>query len=283
VTRNQLLISAAGLAAELGQAGLRLVDCRFELLDPAAGRLRYLANHIPGAVHADLDRDLAGPRRSDSGRHPLPDSAAFATTLGRLGIDRATPVVVYDEGPGAVAARAWWMLRWLGHGDVRLLDGGYAEWCRHGLPVEAGPVSVAPRSYAGEPHDERVVDTSAIQAAGGATSLRLVDARDRQRFAGIAEPIDAVAGHIPGAINVPYLQSIDEQGLWKSREALARLWSSALAGAAEQDCCVMCGSGVTACHLAVSALLAGRREPRLYVGSWSEWITDPARPVARDA
>jgi thiosulfate/3-mercaptopyruvate sulfurtransferase len=280
VNYGDLLIGAEQLRMNLGDPDLRIVDCRFQLLDPEAGRRDYLVGHIPGAVYADLDRDLAGPVRGDSGRHPLPDPAEFAATLGRFGIDRKTAVVVYDHDTGAVASRAWWMLRWLGHDEVRLLDGGLATWKALGLPLEAGEVRVAERSFRGSPRSGQVIGSAELLAAvGTAHALPLVDARAPARFRGEHEPIDAVAGHVPGAVNLPYDASIGADGRWRGGDELAALWAALLGEADERPWSVMCGSGVTACHLAISALLAGRIEPRLYVGSWSEWIRDPDRPV----
>ena len=278
---DDVLISAEELGSIIGAAGLRIVDCRFQLPDPDAGRRDYLEGHIPGAVYADLDLDLSGPVRPDSGRHPLPGPDDFAATLGRLGIDRDTAVVVYDADTGAVASRAWWMLRWLGHDDVRLLDGGIAAWTDSGMPLETGDIRVAARHFLYSPRSGLVVGSDELLAAAGtADAPPLVDAREAIRFRGESEPIDAVAGHVPGAVNLPYDASLGPDGRWLGPDELAALWGRVLGAADHRPWSVMCGSGVTACHLVVSALLAGRTEPRLYAGSWSEWIRDPDRPVA---
>jgi thiosulfate/3-mercaptopyruvate sulfurtransferase len=281
VNYEDLLISADQLRSRIGDADLRIVDCRFQLLDPEAGRRDYLEGHIAGAVYADLDRDLAGPVCGGSGRHPLPDPDDFASTLGRLGIDRETAVVVYDDDTGAVASRAWWMLRWQGHDDVWLLDGGLAAWKAQGLPLEAGEVRVAERGFRRSPRPGLVVGSDELLAnVGTAGAPPLVDARAAERFHGLEEPIDTVAGHVPGAVNLPYDASIDPGGRWRGSDELAALWAGVLGDTGERPWSVMCGSGVTACHLVISALLAGRTEPRLYAGSWSEWIRDPDRPIA---
>jgi len=278
------LISATELLSSLDDAGIRIVDCRFELLSPEAGLTSYLEAHIPGAVYADLDRDLAGPVGQSTGRHPLPDIDSATTTFSALGIDKSTRVVVYDDASGAVAARAWWLLRWLGHERVSLLNGGFAEWMAHGLPMEPGQVDVQPREFAATPRDDLVLITDEILAAAdSATDLRLIDARDPARFLGEAEPIDTVAGHIAGARNLPYSTSLDGSGLWKSPELLAEGLANVLGDAPDAPWAVMCGSGVTACHLVIAGLLAGYREPRVYVGSWSEWIADPTRQIAKGA
>ena len=279
--RQKLLVSASELASTLGEPALRIIDCRFDLFDPAAGRAAYLDSHIPGAVYADLDRDLAAPVDASTGRHPLPDVDSATETFCRLGLCRDCDVVVYDSAGGAMAARAWWMLRWLGHDRVRLLDGGFPAWCAGEYPTESGGVTTAPGDFKGNPLDGRILTTADLIAAmAGNDPLRVVDARDAARFRGDVEPIDAVAGHIPGTLNVPFTDALREDGMFREQEALTRLWTDSLGDDPDLPWSVMCGSGVTACHLVISALLAGFREPSLYVGSWSEWIRDPGRPVA---
>ena len=269
------------LAAALGDSGLRVVDCRFDLLAPDAGREAYLQGHIPGAVYADLDRDLSGPVVADSGRHPLPAIEAAEAAFSRLGIDSATTVVAYDAAGGAIAARAWWLLRWLGHPDVRVLDGGLQAWLARGLPTESGPQEHGRRDFRASEVHGRVLATSELEIEiAAARPLRLVDARDAPRFRGESEPIDSRAGHIPGTCNLPYTDCLRQDGTWLDREALRRLLEPLLGEDGRIGWAAMCGSGVTACHLAISGLLAGYSEPRIYVGSWSEWIRDPARPIA---
>ncbi len=281
MTRHSNLIGARELNQCLAQPDWRIVDCRFDLGDPDAGFREYLAAHIPGAVFADLDRDLAAPIGPETGRHPLPAVSAFETFLGRIGIDDATQVVVYDHADGALASRAWWLLRWAGHRHVRLLNGGFAAWQREGLPTGHGDEQAVAGTYRVRPKDERVISTREIVEAGDRIGeLRLVDARNAERFRGEQEPIDPVAGHIPGSINLPLTASVNEDGTWKTREQLEALWCEVLGADKSKPWAVMCGSGVTACHLALSGLEAGYVEPRLYVGSWSEWIRDPDRPVA---
>ena len=283
MTDKDLLIDCEALHARLGHPELRIVDCRFDLMDPEAGRRLHNDAHIPGAAFADLDHDLSAPVPAASGRHPLPDAAALAATFGRLGISRSTRVVVYDEGGGALAARCWWLLRWLGHKDACLLNGGFARWKRLGLATESGQVRVPAEDFSAEPQHHLVLRTEEILAAGrDCGSLQLVDARDGDRFAGISEPIDPIAGHIPGAISLPLTASLEEDGTWKSAAELRPVWEQALGEGVGRPWSTMCGSGVTACHLVVSGLLAGLPEPRVYVGSWSEWITDPDRPIASD-
>ena len=274
------LIDPQELQRCLGRDGIRIVDCRFDLSDVLAGRRAYAAAHIPGAVFADLDTDLSAPIRPDTGRHPLPDVSDIAATLGRLGVDNSIDVIVYDEGPGSLAARAWWMLRWLGHERVRLLNGGFQAWQKQGLPLVGGVEQAEHRNFVPRPREDRIVTTSELSdGVENIEAMNLIDARDVARFRGEIEPIDTVAGHVPGARNMPFQMSLDEAGWWRPQKELRSLWAEALGEDTDTAWLVMCGSGVTACHLAISALEAGYREPRLYVGSWSEWIRDPARPV----
>ncbi len=275
------LISTAQLQRQLSDPALRVLDCRFDLMDPPGGRASWIAAHLPGAVHADLDRDLAGPITASSGRHPLPAPGAAAKTLAGLGVGNDKTLVVYDEGSGAIAARAWWMLRWLGHDRVALLDGGFAAWVAERRPLEHGAVDALAASFRGSPRSGCIVTTTEIeQSLRAGRNPRLVDARDAARFRGEREPIDRVAGHVPGAVNLPFGLSLASDGRFRETRDLEAVWADAPVPGTGGEWSVMCGSGVTACHLALSASLAGLREPRLYVGSWSEWIRDPERPVA---
>lgn len=280
MTERSYLIGARELAGHLDAPSWRIVDCRFDLADVDAGFRDYLASHIPGAVFADLDRDLAAPVGPQTGRHPLPDVTAFERFMGRIGIDTATEVVVYDDANGALASRAWWLIRWAGHDRVRLLDGGFAGWLQEGGATQGGNETASPTTYRVRPRDEWVITTEDLVEVDDIRELRLVDARDSQRFRGEVEPIDPVAGHIPGAINLPLSRSLNDDGTWKSRERLKALWQDVLGSDKSRNWAVMCGSGVTACHLALSAMEAGYVEPQLYAGSWSEWIRDEGRPVA---
>lgn len=257
----------------------RILDCRFNLGNPQAGQRAYRTAHIAGALYVDLEKDLSGPVTADSGRHPLPAPEVAAVRFAALGVEPGRDVVVYDQNSGAYAARAWWMLRWLGHESVRLLDGGLDQWLRKGYPVRAGVETAPPGSMAARPDDDRVLTTSELAGdLPGIARRCLFDARDAERFRGEFEPIDPVAGHIPGTRSLPLGESLNEDQTWKSPAELERLWSDRLGSS--DDWAVMCGSGVTACHLALSGLEAGLPEPRLYAGSWSEWIRDPCRPVA---
>lgn len=279
--RDSQLIDPQDLSNRLTDANLCIIDCRFDLADPTAGHKDYLDAHIAGAVFADLNDDLAAQPTPVSGRHPLPDIDAIAATFGRLGVDRNTRVVVYDAGGGAIAARTWWLLRWLGHKKVMLLNGGYAQWKLLQLPLAAGEVAVEPKVFEPCAQDERVITTAELSSSlEDIAAMNLLDARDRARFSGENEPIDPVAGHVPGARNFPFSESLNADGTWKSSAQLQRLWKRHLGDDTSVAWAAMCGSGVTACHLAISGMQAGYCEPRIYVGSWSEWIRNPVRPVA---
>lgn len=271
------LISTAVLAAHVDDPVI--VDCRTKLDDPGWGAREHAASHIPGAVYADLNRDLSGPRTGANGRHPLPSSDALAQTFGRLGISSGVQVVAYDQDNGMFASRLWWMLRWLGHDAAAVLDGGFKKWVAEGRPVETGETQRPVRAFAGSPRADMAVDVNAVAAHLGAGGPRLVDARAPERYRGDTEPIDKVGGHIPGAKNHFYQWNLDEQGLFRSPEDLrARIKASTGGVPADQIVCY-CGSGVTACHNLLAFEHAGLTGAKLYAGSWSEWSSDPKRPI----
>lgn len=278
---DKSVISTAELKECQESENLVVLDCRFALMDPEAGVRSWHEGHIPGAVHADLDKVLAGPLTSDSGRHPLPDPASLASWLGRQGTGSDTHVVAYDGGSGAIAARAWWLLRWLGHENVSVLDGGFAAWNAEGRRIERErPPGGEHRNFVPNVRAGAIATTRDI--VEGLPDILLVDARDAARFRGEREPIDAVAGHIPGSRSLPYSANLDSTGHWKAPGALQAIYRPLLGEAPGGDWVVMCGSGVTACHLAIGGIRAGYRMPRVYIGSWSEWIQDPDRPVEKD-
>ena len=274
------LVTTTALARHLDDPEWAVFDCRFQLADPAAGRRAYQRSHIPGACYADLDQDLSGPVTADSGRHPLPDPAELARRLGAWGVNENTQVVAYDDAGGAIAARLWWLLRWLGHEKAALLDGGLDQWRRDGHPVTDRVAARTPRTFTGRANPDGAVDTEALSAALAAGNCRLVDARGAERFRGEHEPIDPVAGHVPGAVNVPYSRNLDAHGCFRSAAELQALYAGELGTAPAGEVVTMCGSGVTACHTLLALEIAGWEGARLYAGSWSEWIRDPARPVA---
>ena len=280
---TRTLIDAEELAGLLGLARLRLFDCRFDLARPDDGRRRYLDEHLPGAVYADLNRDLSAPVSARSGRHPLPSPAAVEARLQAWGVDGDSLVVACDDGNGMYAARLWWMLRWLGHDDVAVLDGGMRRWLQLGLPTTDEVPQPAPGNFIARPRPELAVDAAAVVAASRDPTLRILDARAPERYRGEVEPIDTVAGHVPGARNHPFGLSLDGQGRFLAPEALRDSLTASLEGVPPQRAIAMCGSGVTACHLLLALEHAGLPGARLYPGSWSEWSSDPARPVRTGA
>lgn len=273
----QRLLSVEQLAAVQGAADLLLIDTRFKLEDSAWGRQAYDLGHIGGAVYLDLDADLSAPViPGETGRHPLPDPAVLEARLREIGLRKDDHVVIYDDGPGFFAARLWWLLTWLGHGQISILDGGLAAWKNAGMPLTT---AAAVRPWPGD-FVARVDNTLLITAADllqGDAALQLLDARAAERFRGEVEPIDPVAGHIPGAMCLPCGGNLGSDGFWLPADSLRARFPLLPAG--QQRVCY-CGSGVTACHNIFAAVLAGLPMPRLYAGSWSEWITDGTRPVA---
>ncbi len=276
------LIDVAGLARLIGKPGTAVLDCRFDLAAPQAGRMAYLQAHIPGAVYADLDLDLSGPVGPGTGRHPLPQREDLAARCGALGIDSETQVILYDQANGAFAARAWWLLRWLGHRCAAVLDGGLNAWRAAGLTVQAGDNAAAPRKFLVRPATVAIATTSAVVANLRDRTRLVIDARTPERFAGTVEPIDAVAGHVPEAVNHPFSANLGPEGRFLAQPELRRRWDAIRGVRQPEELIVMCGSGVTACHHLLALEIAGLGGAALYAGSWSEWIRDPERPVARD-
>lgn len=273
------LVQAETLSIALARPDLVVVDCRYSLVDPNAGESAYQASHVPGALYAHLDRDLSAPGGvAGHGRHPWPAADRFGALLGRWGVTPQTQVVAYDEADGAYAARLWFLLKAFGHEKAAVLDGGFKRWVSLGLQTETMVARRMPTSYPGTFDMSRLVDADAV-----ADHVRnggfLLDARAAERFRGEDEPIDRVAGHVPGAINRPFQENL-QGGRFKSAMELAEEYRGLLAGHAASEAVVMCGSGVTACHLLLAMERAGLKGARLYPGSWSGWIGDPSRPVA---
>jgi thiosulfate/3-mercaptopyruvate sulfurtransferase len=275
------LIDVGSLQAQLGNPRLTVVDCRFDLMNPDAGRQAYAQAHIRGARYADLNRDLSAPIGPHTGRHPLPSPEAFATTLGALGIGNDTQVIAYDESNGSIAARLWWMLRWLGHDAAAVLDGGFKAWTTHGGALQSGETAVRAQRFTPRRDANAVLSTAELERTLRAPATLLVDARAPERYAGASEPIDAVAGHVPGAVNHPFTGNLGADGRFLAAAELRRRWLERLAGKEPKDLVAMCGSGVTACHNLLSLEVAGFTGAKLYAGSWSEWIRDQRRPIAR--
>ncbi len=269
------LVSTRDLTHRLGTGEpVTVLDVRYQTGVPD-GRPEYLAGHLPGAVYVDLDADLAAPPAGPGdpgGRHPLPPTDVFEAAMQRVGVRADRPVVVYDDWGGRAASRAWWLLRYHGHRDVRVLDGGWAAWRDAGGEVEEGEVTPEPGDFMADPGHLPVVETEDVLAVEV-----LVDARAPERYAGEHEPIDPVAGHVPGAVNVPTTDNLAADGTFKAPDELRRTYAAvgAVAGA---DVAAYCGSGVTACH-DLLALAVARVPAALYAGSWSDWVSDPTRPV----
>ena len=276
------LITTAELAARLPAAGLVVCDVRFDLAQPGWGEAQYGAGHVPGAVYVHVDRDLSAPKTGRNGRHPLPTPEQAAATFGRLGIAPGAQVVAYDQASGMFASRLWWMLRWLGFDAVAVLDGGFAKWTAEGLPVATGTPAPVPAPFA-VGRVTPTVDASGVTASLARQTLCIVDARAPERFRGETEPLDPVAGHIPGARNRPYAQNLNPDQTLKSAAALRAEFEALLDGVPHDAVVHSCGSGVSACHNILAMEVAGIRGTRLYPGSWSEWCADPARPVATGA
>lgn len=276
----QTLIDATSLDAALSDPLVAVVDCRFDLADPAAGERGWFEGHIPGAHYAHLDRDLSDLSRSGRGRHPLPDADAFCAALARWDITPEHQVVAYDTSGGMFAARLWWMLRLLGHRRVAVLDGGLAAWTERGGVLERGMRKPGNGRYAAR-FDSRAIVTTAVVAARLASGNGvLLDARAPERFRGEVEPLDPRAGHIPGAVNSPFQSNLGPDGRFLPADQLAVRYRALLRGQASTDVVHMCGSGVTACHNLLAMEHAGLSGARIYAGSWSEWVSVPARPIA---
>lgn len=275
------LVSVAELEALRARGGVLVVDARFDLSDPGKGERDYLAGHVPGAVYAHLDRDLSDHAKQGFGRHPLPTDATLSAALARWGWRPGTDVVVYDDANGALAAaRLWWLLRLAGHDRVAVLDGGLAAWRAAGLPLETGTVvrEAASVQVVLDRGDVVWYDELEQRLAGRGTLL--LDARGTARYRGEVEPIDAIAGHVPGAASRPFTDNLAVDGRFKSAEELRREFEPLLAARAPRDVVHMCGSGVTACHNLLAMEHAGLGGSRVFAPSWSGWIDDPSRPVA---
>ncbi len=276
------LITAEHLQSRLQEPNLVVLDCRFALDDPTYGARSYGDGHIPGARFADLEHDLSGPKtKGVTGRHPLPEAAAMVNSLRAWGINNDSTVVLYDDGPGAFAARAWWLLTWLGKRDgVFLLDGGLKAWKDAGQALDANKPAGQAGSFTGQPDASLLLAAAQLQQRLGSAELTLLDARALPRFRGEVEPLDPVAGHIPGAQCAVFTDNLGNDGRFLPAEQLRARFDALRGARPVEELVAYCGSGVTACHNLFAMSLAGYPLAPLYAGSWSEWVTDPARPVA---
>lgn len=276
------LVSVETLAAHIDAPDWRVFDCRHDLANTAFGRAAYADGHLPGAIFLHLDEDLSGPMTGRNGRHPLPDPERLAVRLGNCGVDRNTQVVAYDDAGGMYAARLWWLLRWLGHTRVAVLDGGYRAWLAASLPLESTTPEVTPRRFEAEAGCDKV-DAAFVLAHLGHPDMVLIDARGPDRFRGENETLDPVGGHIPGALNRFFRDNLDAEGRFRPAAELHAAFSALIGARAATQVVHQCGSGVTACHNLLAMEHAGLSGSRLYAGSWSEWCADPTRPVATGA
>lgn len=275
------LISPEILNQQLRNPQFVIVDCRFSLADTHAGATAYRLGHIPHARYAHLDNDLSSAITSVTGRHPLPNMAAFVKKLGSWGIDNQSQVIAYDDASGAFAGRLWWLLRMLGHDKVAVLDGGYRHWLKRGFAATTHLPVITPKIFRPYPAEADKLSALDVQNGLARRTLCVIDARTPDRFRGEQEPIDPVAGHIPGAINRPFQLNLDSTGVFLPAETLHRQFVELLGENSPQHTVHMCGSGVTACHNLLAMEIAGLKGSKLYPGSWSEWIRDKNRPVAQ--
>jgi thiosulfate/3-mercaptopyruvate sulfurtransferase len=277
------LVETEVLAAHLSDPHWVCFDCRGVLTDLEAGPRAYATGHIAGARYLHLERDLSGPVTPETGRHPLPDPRLLAEKLGRAGVGRHTQVVAYDDAGGVYAARLWWLLRWLGHRESAVLNGGWQQWLKEGRPAETAVSQAEPRRFPfHEPSHEGWLSTAdVLDMVQGRKRGLLLDARTPARFRGDEEPIDPVAGHVPGALNLPFTANLAEDGRFSAPAALRQRFEAVLGEFHPEQAVHMCGSGVTTCHNLLAMELAGMKHAKLYAGSWSEWIRDRKRPVSK--
>ena len=273
-----MLISAETLMEIHRERNTRILDCRYLLSDPGFGVASYRRAHIPGSIYLDLAEDLSSPITARTGRHPLPAVDQFAEMVGKWGVADDSIVIAYDDGPGAMAARCWWLLRWFGHQSVYVLDGGLDAWVEAGGVLVDGTESYPMAKFTGRPRQNNWTDADTLMQVMDDPVRLIIDARENKRFLGLEEPIDRIAGHIPSAINRPFQHNLSG-GRFKSAKILKQEFIDLIGSISPNQVIHSCGSGVTACHNLLAMEVAGLHGSRLYAGSWSEWITDPNRPV----
>ncbi|WNQ11119.1 sulfurtransferase [Paenibacillus aurantius] len=271
------VVSMEWVKENLGKADVAVADCRFALGHGESGRQAYREGHLPGAVYFHLEEDLSAPIGEHGGRHPLPDTGELSRKLGEAGIGPGTTVIAYDDQGGAMASRFWWLLRYLGHEQVYLMDGGYSAWKAEGYPVTQEVPQPEGRAFIPHVHNEMVVGVEEVKAGLGRPDRVLIDSREARRYQGLEEAIDPVAGHIPGAVNRFWKDALDENGRWKDAEAMKERFRDL---PSDKEIVVYCGSGVTACPNILALQQAGFPKVKLYAGSWSDWVSYPDNPVA---
>ncbi|MFC4304174.1 sulfurtransferase [Cohnella boryungensis] len=273
----QNIVPVKWVLARLYESDIVIVDCRFQLGQPESGRRAYEEGHIPGAIYLDLEKDLSGPIDEHGGRHPLPDAAELAARFGKAGIGNESRVVAYDDQGGAMASRLWWLLRYLGHTNVSVMEGGFSAWKNAGCPVSAEQKIIIPAPFLATVQHNMLIEADEVRESLGAEGFVLIDSRETPRYRGEVEPIDPVAGHIPGAKNRFWAEGRRADGTWKSadeqRERFADL-------SPDDEIVVYCGSGVTATPNVIALQEAGFTRVKLYAGSWSDWISYEGNPVA---
>ena len=274
------IISARQLAEIVNKDGVRVFDCRFALKDPQGGLKSYQSGHIPGAQFADMDTQLSSPMTETSGRHPLPAEETFLTQLRDWGVSNSTQVIAYDDISGAFAARMWWLLRWMGHTRVAVLDGGLQQWTEAGLALSQDDADYPPSKFSGRANMNWVLDIDAVRAELAEDNLTLIDARAADRFTGKDQQTDPIPGHVPGANNLPFGGNLTNRGVFAAPEVIRQRFKPLVDAKSIEQVANMCGSGVTACHNLLAMEIAGYPPTRLFVGSWSQWIRDQSRPVA---
>lgn len=273
------VISAQDLKAIIDQDNVRVFDCRFSLKDPQGGLKNYQSGHLPMAQFADMDTQLSSAMTETSGRHPLPEVDVFLAQLKAWGINNDTQVIAYDDISGAFAARLWWMLRWVGHEKVAVLNGGMQQWTEHGFPLSQDEVEFAAGSFSGAANMDWLVDIETVQSELAENKITLLDARAADRFTGKDKKTDPVPGHVPGAYNLPFSGNLTKDGLFASPATINDRFANIIQDQPLTNVVNMCGSGVTACHNLLAQAVAGMPPTKLFIGSWSQWIRDSSRPV----
>ncbi len=273
------IISAEELHAIINDDNVRVFDCRFSLKDPQGGKNNYLAGHLPRAQFADMDTQLSSAMTATSGRHPLPDPEVFINQLNAWGVSNDTQVVAYDDISGAFAARLWWMMRWVGHNNVAVLNGGMQKWTEQGFSLNQENVQFPSTDFTGQANEDWLMDIDTVQANLENNAITLIDARAADRFTGKDQKTDPVPGHVPGANNLPFGGNLTKDGMMQSPEVIKERFASVIQDRSLDDVVNMCGSGVTACHNMLAQAVAGMPPTKVFIGSWSQWIKDSSRPV----